>query len=585
MPTIRPTTTTFAWCVAESEPRETSLPGARASRPPAGRRLAFPETERSAFGLAALDRAYRNCRRGKRQARNTQAYEARLLDKLVETRDALASGSWRPSRTLAFVTTQPKLREIHAADFADRVVHHLLVAQWEPLYEPIFIHDSYANRRGKGSHAAVDRLQSFMRRVTRSGQAPAWSLQLDIANFFNRIDRRRLFVLLRRRLIQAVEKGYDRPLARALLTHSRSLLQADPTAAVQRQGPARLWERVPPHKRLAAQGPGIGLPIGNLTSQFFANVYLNELDQFVKHRLRARYYVRYVDDFVLLHEDRATLEQWRAAIADFLRATLGLELRDLPAPRRVSEGVDFLGYVTRPFYRLVRRRVVNRCQSLLDDFAERHIRPHAWRLPPAARDLLRAQLASYLGHFRHANAWPLWQRLLARHPWLRNLFDGLDRALAGPPPRPAWAPPETASLTGQWRHFARRYPRRLVLVQVGNGWWLKESQARWLERRGLALGESGRLTRPGFREVAVGRTRKSPTAMDLGGAMSDTKTVSDLRVRSKLLRRRLKAARIPHLVVAETGYLNSGRKRRESVLSWTAPVRAPRVQSAGETSQ
>jgi RNA-directed DNA polymerase len=262
-----------------------------------GRDGAMPSPVDGPFGLAALWRAYRACRKGKAKARDTQRYEAGLLDNLVSTRDALASLRWRPSRTLSFVVTRPKLREIHASRFADRVTHHLLVERLSRLFEPVFIHHSYANRRGKGTHAAVDRLQAFMRSASQGGRLPVYALQLDIANYFNSIHRPTLFRLIQRRLVRAVRRqGLERAEARALQAHCRALLSADPAAGVRRQGPPGRFAQIPSHKRLGALGPGYGLPVGNLTSQFFANVYLNELDQFIKNQLKVRWYLRYVDD-------------------------------------------------------------------------------------------------------------------------------------------------------------------------------------------------------------------------------------------------------------------------------------------------
>lgn len=302
----------FASCEAEREPAGDKIKSGRQPPPVAP------------FGLHALWRAYRVCRKGKRNSRDTQAYEASLLDKLVASRDALArwssSGAWHPSRTYSFIVSRPKLREIHAAPFADRVVHHVLVNRLARIYEPVFIHDSYANRLGKGTHAAVDRLQGFMRQASAGGSQGAYALQLDIANFFNSIHRPTLF-----------------------------------------------------------------RPIGNLTSQFFANVYLNALDQFVKHQLKARWYVRYVDDFVLLHPDPAQLLAWRGQIEDFLRQRHSLKLKSLAQPHPLQQGTDFLGYVIRPFYRLARRRVLKRLQCCLRAFARQHVRPHALDLPPGHR--------------------------------------------------------------------------------------------------------------------------------------------------------------------------------------------------------
>lgn len=372
-------------------------------------------------------RAYKACRSGKRSARDTQAYEARLLDRLTGSRDALSSASWRPSRTFSFVVSRPKLREIHAAPFTDRVVHHVIAERLARIYEPVFVFDSYANRLGKGTHAAVDRLQTFMRSVTQGGAVPA-----------------------------------------------HALLQTNPTVGVRRRGAPALFDQVPPHKRLGALGPHTGLPIGNLTSQFFANVYLNELDQFVKHTLKCRHYLRFVDDFVLLHPCPQQLLAWRGQIEVFLAEKLSLRLKALSQPHPLPQGTDFLGYVVRPHYRLARRRVVQRMQGCLRQFERAHVRQgshgvHALRLPPVAVQQLRAQLASYVGHLRHANSLRLWQRTLARHPWLHSLF-----ALAQPLElgQPRWEPQAPSGLAGQHAWCAQQWPGLRPLVQVGNAWLL-----------------------------------------------------------------------------------------------------------------
>jgi hypothetical protein len=523
-PTIRPITTTFASCVAEREPAGDEV-----------------------FGFHALWRAYQACRRGKRNTRDTQRYEARLLDRLAETRTALESHAWRPSRPLTFIVFSPKLREIHAAPFADRVVHHLLSERLTRIYEPLFIHDSCANRLGKGTHFAVDRLQGFMRQAGHGGTRPAYALQLDIANFFNRIHRPTLFGLLQQRLVRAVRRqGLAPEEARGLQAHCRALLEADPAAGVRRKGAASRFEQVPPHKRLAAQEAGRGLPVGNLTSQFFANVYLNELDQFVKHTLKARWYVRYVDDFVLLHPDPAQLLAWRAQIAAFLEARLHLRLKALSEPRQVTDGVDFLGYVIRPRYKLARRRVVRRFNAVLQAFEHAHVRPNALRLPPAARDLLRARVASYLAHLGRASSWHLWQRTLRRFPWLGQVFDDPESALQGAalkpaPLKPAWEPRGVSGLAGQYRAIARRHAGACVLMQVGARWLASGAHLGLLARQPGAVV----VRRPGL------------------GACVELPPQYLAPVRNKL-----KRAGIAHVLAAQGGHFKSGFKRRSVVLVW-----------------
>ncbi|MCI5196653.1 MAG: reverse transcriptase, partial [Candidatus Electrothrix sp. AW5] len=256
----------------------------------------------------SVHKAWLNCRRRKRATPQAQCYEAYLLDNLVETAQELASGSWQPRRPVCFIVNKPKIREIHAAHYRDRVVHHLLVPKLERLYEPIFIHDLHSNRPGKGIHTAVQRLRHCMRSVLRT-QGQAYFLQMDIRNFFNSVDRRILFSLLQHRLRKAVRKGkITEQEAVFCRDSSHIILKQDVGREAYMAASAAEIASVPPHKRLINAGKDKGLPIGNLTSQFFANVYLNELDQFVKHELKCRHYLRYVDDFILLHDNPAQLE-------------------------------------------------------------------------------------------------------------------------------------------------------------------------------------------------------------------------------------------------------------------------------------
>lgn len=212
--------------------------------------------------------------------------------------------------------------------------------------------------------------------------------------------------------------------------------------------------------------------IGNLSSQFFGNVVLDELDQFIKHDLKVRAYVRYVDDFVLLAPDAQTLTHWHVAIAAFLESRLCLRLKPGARPRPIRDGIDFLGYIVRPRYLLARRRVVRRCWSRLRAFEARYLRRHANRAirPDAGRtalslDLrhaaaLQSQLASYLGHFRHAASGRLWARLLRRFDWLRALFVAPARALpagAAQGLAPLWRLPTAGRrLSGQLSRFRQR---------------------------------------------------------------------------------------------------------------------------------
>ena len=446
--TTATTTTPFGSCAAESDA------------------CAHP------FGFAALYRAWQACRRGKRGARPAQRYEVGLLDRLADTSEALRSHAWRPARASRFIVRRPKAREILAPAYGDRVVHHLLVPWLERHFEPVFIADSFANRKGRGSHAAVRRLQQ----LTRRQGGNLHYLQLDIANFFNSIQRRTLFGLLRARLLRDLRRpAHDPRHARRrdtahMLWLARRLLTGNPAHDAIFHGRPTDAARVPTHKQLANAPAETGLPIGNLSSQFFANVYLNELDQFIKHQLKARAYVRYVDDFVLLHPDPAQLVQWRTAIEGFLAERLHLRLRDAGRLAPVRQGIDFLGYIVRPRYCLVRRRVVGHLLSRLDRWRRAvHRADGSLRLAPAQREALHAMLASYLGHFRHARIGTLLTRIWARHAWLGHWLT----VQAGPA---GWTVHRcdgvrgVASLAGQWRGLRRRHPRHALLMQVGTQW-------------------------------------------------------------------------------------------------------------------
>ena len=540
-----------------------------------------PESGQTVFTLAAVVGAYRACRRRKRATRNAQRYEMGLLDHVVDTAQALSGRFWRPSRAVAFVVRRPKAREILAADFADRVVHHLLVPRLERQFEPVFIHDCFSNRRGKGTHGAVDRLQTFMRPAhTQAVQQHMrlHYLQLDVANFFNSINRRCLFGLVRARFA----RDQRRPLADPrhlsqsdsdeLLGLTRQLLTGNAaTGAVLRGTPAE-FALVPEHKRLINAPAETGLPIGNLTSQFFANVYLNELDQFVKHTLKCRYYVRYVDDMVLLDPDPAVLLRWRDQIEQFLFRQLGLRLRDAGLLQPVSNGVDFLGYVVRPDYRLVRQRVVAHLREKLDRY-ERQITgqrtPGArsaalsvgrqdYQFPADSRALF-SMLASYLGHFKHASSQRLVASLWTRYPWLAWVV----RRSANGHLLPTQSAPGVTSMRGQWRYFKKRFAPACVLMQVGNRVEMYGTDARRLAQW------------PNHGGSAVAKIGWAPAEAGLAWPMA--------LVRGLL--QRLTQAGLAWVYVDEQGWLKGGLKQRALRRLHWAPQLSPADLQAVNQSQ
>lgn len=424
------------------------------------------------YSFAALYEAYYACRRRKRQAANTLCFEHDLLQNLVLLVEELSRGQYQPTRSVCFVAKQPKLREIFAADFRDRVVHHLLVPRLEALFEPKFIHDSFACRLGKGTHAAMRRLRVFMNQATRGGRRPAWFLQLDVRSFFMSIDKAVLCGIM--------EKHVKEP---ALLDLTRRLILHDCTTRYVYKGLPGLLQRVPEHKSLFHALPGKGLPIGNLTSQFFANVYLNELDQYVKHTLKARCYLRYVDDFILVHESKDELVRMKSAIELYLSDKLKLSLKPDAILKRVSEGADFIGYIVRPDYVLARNRVVGNLKAMLDRFEKVIVGRGVvgnkgfvlHRLPEEIKVDLRQRLSSYVGHLKHANTRRLIGSIFKRYQYLNDVFRlAVNEFRLELATEPKVAP---LSLHSQYAWFERSYGTYCIFFQVGRFFELYGKQA------------------------------------------------------------------------------------------------------------
>ncbi len=366
-----------------------------------------PAGECQGVGFKDLYAAWQRARRKKQASHNQMSFETNLLDHLVDLEHQLNAGTWQPSPSTCFIASAPKAREIHAPDFSDRVVHHWLAPQLEAIYERTFIHDSHANRKNKGTHAAVDQLRRFVHQVN-SGQGGGWYLQLDVHNFFNSIHRPTLYRMLKTRMekhsLSEIAQHVVHALLRRSPLHNGVIYRA--TAAER--------AAVPMHKRLENAAPGCGLPIGNLSSQFFANVYLDQLDQFAKHELKARRYLRYVDDFVLVHHDREHLQKWQLQIETFLSERLQVRLKADVRLRPLSAGIDFLGYVVYPTHTRVRRRVVSHARERIEAWA----RECPGCCTRDQLEQLQAIWSSYSGHFMHADAWRLKTLFEQRYPRL-----------------------------------------------------------------------------------------------------------------------------------------------------------------------
>jgi RNA-directed DNA polymerase len=333
--------------------------------------------------FANLFQAYLNARRGKRGKVSAARFEMAQEEELFTLQEELLAKTYQPGKYHSFYIHDPKRRLISAAPFRDRVVHHALCQVIEPIWERRFIHDCYANRVGKGTHRALDRCQQFARRYP-------YVLQCDVLQFFPSIDHE----LLQKELTRLLADEDVLWLADQILASGKGVLDEE-YQMVYFQGDTLL----------SALRPR-GLPIGNLTSQFWANVYLNSFDQFVKRELKCKAYLRYVDDFLLFGEDKRELLTWRGEIIRRL-AGLRLKLHENQAQVfPVNTGIPFLGFRVFPTHRRVKRRkVIQFWRKARDMQAEVSI----GNLP---KEKMKASLLGWINYVSYGDTWRLRRAVL-----------------------------------------------------------------------------------------------------------------------------------------------------------------------------
>ncbi|MBI2062628.1 MAG: hypothetical protein HYT61_00025 [Candidatus Yanofskybacteria bacterium] len=270
--------------------------------------------------------AWHEFKRGKTKKQDVQEFEFNLEDNLFQLREELRTGTYKHAPYSGFYITDPKLRHVHKACVRDRVLHHAIFRVLCPVFEKSFIFDSYSCRLNKGTHRAVRRLQKFSQKLSRNNSRNIFALKCDVKRFFDSVDHNILLELIQNKI--------QDPDATQLL---QEIIQSFKT------------------------NDGKGLPIGNVTSQLFANIYLNKFDQFVKHDLKIKCYIRYCDDFVILNTNRHRLFHAVSRIQDFIKLQLKLSLHpDKVIFRKYNQGIDFLGYVVRPYCVTLRTKTKNR---------------------------------------------------------------------------------------------------------------------------------------------------------------------------------------------------------------------------------
>ena len=253
--------------------------------------------------------------------------------------------NYQPGESIAFIVNKPVKREIFAADFRDRIVHHLIINKLNPLFEKDFIYDSYACRVGKGTHYGIKRVDTFIRQCSKNYSEDCFVLKLDIQAFFMNINRKMLFDKLHSYILDK----YQKPDQKIVLVLCRKIIFYSPVDNCIIKGLKSDWDGLPKSKSLFHTPKDRGLPIGNLTSQVFANFYLNSFDHFIKNVLKVRFYGRYVDDFVIVHKDKEYLKSLIPEIKKFLSDELFLTLHpDKIYLQHYSKGVKYLGAVIKP---------------------------------------------------------------------------------------------------------------------------------------------------------------------------------------------------------------------------------------------
>ncbi|NOT13393.1 MAG: hypothetical protein HOP23_16445 [Methylococcaceae bacterium] len=359
--------------------------------------------------LADLFEAYQACRHSKRNTRNALAFEVDYETNLLNLCSDINNGSYKPNKSIAFIVNKPVKREIFAADFRDRVVHHLVVSKLNPLFEKAFIYDSYACRVGKGTHFGIQRVDRFIRQCSHNYSRDCFVLKLDIKGFFMHINKAILFAALQ----TFIEQKYLASDKELLLELCQKIIFYDPTQHCIIKSKRSAWQGLPPDKSLFYSAPQCGLPIGNLTSQVFANFYMNGLDHFIKHDCGIRYYGRYVDDFIVVHENNDYLKSLIPVIKVRLQERLQLTLH----PNKIylqhyTKGVQFLGAVIKPH----RIYIAKRSQGNFYAAIEKQNNMVKEQKPSKEQQAaFLSSMNAYLGLMKHYKTHKLRKRLLFKN--------------------------------------------------------------------------------------------------------------------------------------------------------------------------
>jgi hypothetical protein len=382
------------------------------------------------FDLSYIIEAYYSCRKGKRNCRYALDFEFSFENNLYQIYLQLKTHSYKVGESSCFVISYPTIREIFAASFRDRVVHHLLINHIEEVIDKKFIFDSLACRREKGAIFGIKRLQKFLNQITNNKSNNAYYLKLDIKSFFYSIDKDILFKILTSHINKLNYSSKDK---NDLLWLSSKIIFHNPCTNYYMKGTLKLLQPLPKDKSLFTVKEGKGLAIGNLTSQFFANLYLNEVDQYIKRELKVKYYLRYADDMLFLSNSVEELERIEKEVREFLSNHLKLSLKkEKTKYGSVYQGIDFVGYIIKPNYILLRNRTVSNLKKKLYYFNKGYLIDRKLCMEemiplnnPIAKeqiDSICTSINSTFGHLKWGNSYSLRQNLYKSHFGMLNKY-------------------------------------------------------------------------------------------------------------------------------------------------------------------
>ncbi|ALO16602.1 Retron-type reverse transcriptase [Salinivirga cyanobacteriivorans] len=356
-------------------------------------------------------RAYFDARKNKRNTINQLVFEKCLESNIFELVNEVLKYQYIPKSSICFIVNNPVKREIFAADFRDRVIHHFIYNYISPVFEKTFINDSYSCRLGKGTHYGIKRIDHFIRSCSQNYTKDCYILKLDIRGYFMAMNKKLLFQKAKQELIKQKNKlSFDLPLVLYLIEKT---IFNDPTKNCIVKGQKSNWQHLPTDKSLFHAKRNCGLPIGNLTSQLFGNVYLNEFDHWVKKELGIKYYGRYVDDFVLIHENKGYLKFLIPILSNFLHSTLKLDLH----PRKIylqhyTKGVKYLGAMIKPHRIYLGNRTKGNFYNTLQQYNQ-----IIARRTPDKDDIqaFQSSMNSYLGIAKHYKTRKIRKKLIFQH--------------------------------------------------------------------------------------------------------------------------------------------------------------------------